>query len=79
MLGEARFCRRCGQASAQFKSESVTEGTTRILETPESNKIFGQEFYEQHGSLAQQTSRISPQANQTVRSLTLTHAELTPT
>ena len=70
MLGEARFCRRCGQASTQFKPESVTEGTTRILETPESNKIFGQEFYEQHGSLAQQTSRISPQANQTVRSLT---------
>jgi ribosomal protein L40E len=70
IASEARFCRRCGQASAQFKTESVTEGTTRLLETPEPNKPFGQEFYEQHGNLAQQTIPLPPQANQTARSLT---------
>jgi ribosomal protein L40E len=67
---EARFCRKCGQPSAQFKTESITEGTTRRLETPEPNKTVGQEFYEQHGSLAQPTTRIPPQAQQTARNLT---------
>src|SRR5436305_8169083 len=71
MLDEARFCRKCGQPSTRFKEESVTEGTTRILETPEHNKVFGQEFYEQHGSLAQPTTRIPPQVNQTSRNLTV--------
>jgi ribosomal protein L40E len=66
---DARFCRKCGQPSTRFAAESVTEGTTRILETPEAGKVFGQEFYEQHGSLAQPTTRIPPQANQTARNL----------
>jgi hypothetical protein len=69
MLDDARFCRKCGKPSARLSSESVTEGTTRILETPEASKVFGQEFYEQHGSLAQPTTRIPPQANQTARNL----------
>src|SRR5436305_14667324 len=69
MLDGARFCRKCGQPSTRFKEESVTEGTTRILETPEHNKVFGQEFYEQHGSLAQPPTRIPPQVNPTARSL----------
>lgn len=67
---EARFCRRCGQASTRLKHGSVTEGTTRILETPEQNKVFGQDFYEQHGNLAQQTNPIPAEGNQTVRNLT---------
>ena len=33
MLPEARFCRRCGQASKEFARGSVTEVTTRRLET----------------------------------------------
>jgi len=69
MLDDARFCRKCGKPSTRFAAESVTEGTTRILETPEASKVFGQEFYEQHGSLAQPTTRIPPQANQTARNL----------
>lgn len=68
-MDDARFCRKCGQPSARSASESVTEGTTRILETPQASKVFGQEFYEQHGSLAQPTTRIPPQANQTARNL----------
>jgi hypothetical protein len=47
----------------------VTEGTTRILETPERPASFDQNAYEQHGSLAQATSSIPSQANQTSRSL----------
>jgi hypothetical protein len=69
MLDDARFCRKCGKPSTRLASESVTEGTTRILETPEASKVFGQEFYEQHGSLAQPTTPIPPQANQTERNL----------
>ena len=30
-----RFCRQCGHPSANIDPASVTEGTTRILETPE--------------------------------------------
>lgn len=69
MSPDARFCRRCGQASTRLKTESVTEGTTRLLETPEANKPFEQEFYEQ-GHLAQQTNPNLAQDNQTVRNLT---------
>jgi len=69
MLDEARFCRKCGQPSTRFKEESVTEGTTRILEAPEHNKVFSQESNEQHGSLAQPTTRMPPQANETSRNL----------
>src|SRR5437660_8660100 len=69
MSSEARFCRRCGQASTRLNPESVTEGTTRILEATEQNRAFGQEFYEQHGPLAQQTNPIPTQGNQTVRNL----------
>jgi hypothetical protein len=47
----------------------VTEGTTRLLETPERSASFDQNVYEQHGPLAQATSRIPPQANETSRSL----------
>jgi hypothetical protein len=47
----------------------VTEGTTRLLETPERPTQFGQDVYEQHGSLAQPTTRIPSQANETNRSL----------
>jgi ribosomal protein L40E len=65
----ARFCRICGQRSTQFNSGSVTEGTTRLLDTPEPNAPFGQNAYEHHGSLAQPTSRILPEANPTSRSL----------
>ncbi|HKC63907.1 MAG TPA: zinc ribbon domain-containing protein [Pyrinomonadaceae bacterium] len=70
MTAEARFCRRCGQASTRFKTESVTEGTTRILKTPEQDRVFGQEFYEQHGHLAQPTNPSLAQGNQTARNLT---------
>jgi hypothetical protein len=47
----------------------VTEGTTRLLETPEPNAPFGQNVYEHHGELAQPTSRMPPEANPTSRSL----------
>jgi hypothetical protein len=49
----------------------VTEGTTRLLETPERPAAsFDQNVYEQPGSLAQAaTTRISPQANPTNRNL----------
>lgn len=66
---EARFCRACGQRSTRFDPESVTEGTTRLLETPERPASFDPGVYEQPGSLAQPTTRIPTQANQTSRSL----------
>ena len=68
---EARFCRSCGQPSARFNRESVTEGTTRLLETPERPAANpAQEFqYERQGELAQATSRLPPQAAQTNRGL----------
>jgi hypothetical protein len=69
ILPEARFCRSCGQPVKQLDPNSVTEGTTRLLETPEPQTPFGQNFYEHHGSLAQATSRIPPQANPTNRNL----------
>lgn len=48
----------------------MTEGTTRVLETPERPaSSFDQHVYEQPGSLAQPTSRIPVQANETSRSL----------
>lgn len=47
----------------------MTEGTTRLLETPERPASFDQHVYEQPGNLAQATTRIPPQANQTSRSL----------
>jgi hypothetical protein len=50
-------------------AESVTEGTTRLLETPERPAAFDQHVYEQPGSLAQATSHLPSQANQTSRSL----------
>lgn len=66
---EARFCRKCGQPSARFNPNSVTEGTTRLLDTPERQASVGQDVYEQHGDLARATSRIPPQVNATSRSL----------
>jgi zinc-ribbon domain len=62
---EARFCRSCGQRAKHLDRPSVTEGTTRILETPEKNAPFNQNVYERPGGLAQATSAIPPQANQT--------------
>lgn len=67
--GEARFCRSCGQRTGQFAGGSVTEGTTRLLETPERPAPFNQNVYEHPGHLAQATSRIQPEANPTSRSL----------
>jgi ribosomal protein L40E len=67
--GGARFCRSCGQRSNQLNPNSVAEGTTRLLETPEPNAPFGQNVYEHHGGLAQPTSRIPLEANSTSRSL----------
>jgi hypothetical protein len=70
LLPEARFCRNCGQPARQVEPNSVTEGTTRLLETPERQAPpFAQNFYEHHGSLAQATSPIPPQVNPTSRSL----------
>jgi ribosomal protein L40E len=67
---EARFCRACGQRSVRLDANSVTEGTTRLLETPERPaSSFDQHIYEQPGGLAQPTSRIPSQANETSRSL----------
>ncbi|MGA9997006.1 MAG: zinc ribbon domain-containing protein, partial [Pyrinomonadaceae bacterium] len=63
--GEARFCRNCGQRSSHLNPESVTEGTTRLLETPERPSPFNQHVYEHPGHLAHGTSRIHPQANPT--------------
>nr|MDQ3820301.1 hypothetical protein [Acidobacteriota bacterium] len=53
----------------RLKTESVTEGMTRILESPEANRMFGQEFYEQHGQLAQPTNPLPAKGNGAVRSL----------
>ena len=48
----------------------MTEGTTRLLETPERPAAsFDPHVYEQPGSLAQPTSRMPSQANETSRSL----------
>lgn len=68
---EARFCRSCGQPSARFNRESVTEGTTRLLETPERPAASpAHEFqHERQGELAQATNRLPPQAAQTNRGL----------
>ena len=68
---EARFCRSCGQPSARFNPESVTEGTTRLLETPErpTPPPPAQDFYQQPGGLAQPTNRLPPQAGPTSRAL----------
>lgn len=68
---EARFCRACGQRLTRLDANSVTEGTTRLLETPERPASFDQHVYEQPGSLAQPTTRIPAQANETSRSLEL--------
>lgn len=68
---EARFCRNCGQPSARFDRESVTEGTTRLLETPE-RPAPGPAFEfptERPGELAQATTRLPPQGAQTSRGL----------
>jgi hypothetical protein len=65
---EARFCRNCGQPSAQFNRESVTEGTTRLLGTPERQPAPppAQDVYTQYpGGLGQPTSRLPPQTNTT--------------
>jgi hypothetical protein len=72
LLPEGRFCRSCGQPAKQLDPSSVTEGTTRLLETPEAQAPpFGETFYEHHGSLANVTSRMPPQANPTNRNLEL--------
>jgi hypothetical protein len=68
---EARFCRSCGQAVAQANPNSVTEGTTRLLETPERQAPFNQNVYEHPGGLAQATSHIPLQVSPTSRSLEL--------
>lgn len=65
LSSEARFCRNCGQRSSRYNPESVTEGTTRLLETPERPPIFGQQLDEQPGSLAHATSHIPQQATTT--------------
>jgi hypothetical protein len=70
-LPEARFCRSCGQPVLQADSNSVIEGTTRLLETPERQAPFNQNVYEHQGGLAQATNHIPPQANPTSRSLEL--------
>ncbi|HYG83070.1 MAG TPA: zinc ribbon domain-containing protein [Pyrinomonadaceae bacterium] len=65
---EARFCRNCGQPSARFNRESVTEGTTRLLETPERPPAPppAQDVYQQHpGGPGQPTNRLPPQTNPT--------------
>lgn len=68
---EARFCRSCGQPSARFKQESVTEGTTRLLETQERPQPPppAYEVYERPGELAQATTRLPPQTNPTSHTL----------
>ncbi|HWS98658.1 MAG TPA: zinc ribbon domain-containing protein [Pyrinomonadaceae bacterium] len=68
---EARFCRNCGQPSARFDRESVTEGTTRLLETPErpTPPPPAQDVYQHPGQLAQPTNRLPPQTNPTSRAL----------
>jgi hypothetical protein len=70
---EARFCRSCGQPSARFSRESVTEGTTRLLETPERPKAPppAQDYFNEQrpGGLAQPTNRLPPEANPTNRAL----------
>jgi hypothetical protein len=70
---EARFCRSCGQPSARFSRESVTEGTTRLLETPERPKAPppAQDYFNEQrpGGLAQPTNRLPPETNPTSRAL----------
>lgn len=74
ILAEARFCRNCGQPSARFNRESVTEGTTRLLETPE--RPFApppvHEVYEGPGGMVQPTNRLPPQVNPTSHGLEAT-------
>ncbi|HEY0380425.1 MAG TPA: zinc ribbon domain-containing protein [Pyrinomonadaceae bacterium] len=69
---EARFCRNCGQPAAQSNRESVTEGTTRLLETSERPPAPppAQGVYEHPpGGLAQPTNRLPSEANPTARAL----------
>lgn len=66
---EARFCRACGQRSARFDESSVTEETTRLLETPARPASFDQHVDEQAGPLAQATSHLPSQPKETSRSL----------
>ena len=68
---EARFCRNCGKPSARFSRESVTEGTTRHLETPERPAAQPAPGFptERPGELAQATNRLPPQGAETSRGL----------
>ncbi|HKQ51822.1 MAG TPA: zinc ribbon domain-containing protein [Pyrinomonadaceae bacterium] len=68
---EARFCRSCGKPSARFSRESVTEGTTRLLETPERPAAQPAPGFptERPGELAQMTNRLPPQGAETSRGL----------
>ena len=56
LTSEARFCRRCGQRTAHASAGSVTEATTRHLETAANRPLPGQEFYAQPDPLAYQPS-----------------------
>ena len=56
LTSEARFCRRCGQRAAHVSAGSVTEATTRHLETAANRPALGQEFYAQPDTLAYQRS-----------------------
>lgn len=68
---EARFCRSCGKASPRVSRESVTEGTTRLLETPERPAAQPAPGFptERPGELAQATNRLPPQGAETSRGL----------
>jgi hypothetical protein len=70
---EARFCRSCGQPSARFNRESVTEETTRHLETPERPQTPppAQDYFNEQrpGGLAQPTNRLPPETNPTSHAL----------
>ena len=69
LWNEAKFCRNCGQPSGRFEVASVTEGTTRLLETEErpSPSPFNQGFA--YAPLAQQASHNLAGQAQTTRSL----------
>lgn len=66
---EARFCRNCGQPSGRFDVPSVTDGTTRLLETQDRPAAapFDQGF--PYAPLAYQVGQVPQAQATTTRSL----------
>lgn len=73
LLPDARFCRRCGQPSNPLERGSVTEVTTRRLETP------GQPFMPGQGVTAQQALEQQSSGQTSAAAMSAETRSLAPT